>query len=50
MVSFVPLKSEQVTFPQAHRPGAVPDSTVMSGEDQIFDFQLTILKRTHNKI
>lgn len=46
MVGSVPLQSEQVALPQTHGPGAVPDCPLVSGENQVFDLQLTILSIT----
>lgn len=49
MVGTMPLQSLQVALPQTHGPRTVPDGSLMSGEDQIFDFQLAVLKEK-NKI
>jgi len=50
MVSSVPLQSQQVALPQAHGPGAVPDSTLMSRQNHVFDLQLTVLQSRETAI
>lgn len=44
MLCAVSLQSQQVAFPQAHGPGAVPDCSFMTRQHQIFDLQLAILE------
>lgn len=44
MLRAVSLQSQQVALPQAHGPGAVPDCAFMTGQHQVFDLQLAILR------
>ena len=41
----VSLEGQQVAPPQAHGPGTVPDRPVVTGQDDVFDLQLAVLKR-----
>lgn len=47
MLCTVSLQSQQVAFPQAHGPGAVPDCPFVTGQHQIFDLQLPILEKLY---
>lgn len=48
MLCAVSLQSQQVAFPQAHGPGAVPDCPFMTGQHQLFDLQLSILEERYS--
>lgn len=46
----MPLQSHQVALPQTHGPRAVPHCTLVRRENQLFDFQLTILQKQKSTI
>lgn len=45
----VPLHGQQVPNPQPNSPGAVPDSAVVSGQNQFLHLQLPVLKESNKE-